>query len=717
MNICFPSRAPLRRGASLLLAALCACESAGPPTWSGEVAEVVHASCASCHRPDGPAPFALLTYDDARAVAVTLADAVAAGRMPPWLPAPGPSFAGDRRLDPEARDLLVDWVAAGTPRGDSTREPAPPQWPSGWALGEPDLVLETSQAFPVPATGGDQFRNFVLPIPGSGPRWVRAVELRPDPARVVHHATMRVDDTPSSRLADARDSLPGFDEMFSRANARPPGGFFLGWTPGRVPSPNPPGMYWPLVPGTDFIVQLHLRPVGEAMDVGARVGFWFADEPPDRIPTIVRLGSQTLDIPAGAPGYVVEDAFELPVAVEAIGAYPHAHYLGRSVESWGELPDGERIDLMEIPAWDFNWQDAYRYQEPVRLPAGTRLHLRWTFDNTADNPRNPNSPPARVVYGPTSGDEMAEFWLQVVPVHAVEAPRLEEAMARKAARDQLEGWRHLVALDSTDAQSWFGLGTAAQAAGDLVQARRHYERALRWSPDLPQAHFNLGLIREAVGDPVGAEAAYRRAIDLYPAYGPALANLGRLLAASDRRGEAREVLELAVAADSTAVDALTNLGALEREEGRPGDALPLLERAVAHAPERAAAHFSLALALAETGRAEAALERLNQGLAIQGDALQPVLDLAWILVADPDPDVRRPDLGGGLAQEVYGRTGPHPVVSDLLAAAHAATGDYDRAAGLAREALAAPGVGARAPAIEARLRLYEAGRPFHLPAR
>ncbi len=703
--------------AAVLATALAGCGDPGPPTWSGDVAQVVHANCASCHRPDGPAPFPLLTWEDARAVAPALAAAVGEGRMPPWLPAPGPAFAGERRLDPATRERILDWVAAGTPRGDSTREPDPPRWSSGWALGEPDLVLETAEPFPVPAAGGDQFRNFVLPVPGPGPRWVRAVELRPDPPGVVHHATMRVDDTPSSRLAAARDSLPGFDEMFSRANARPPGGFFLGWTPGRVPSPNPPGMFWRLEPGTDFVVQLHLRPVGEAVEVGARVGFWFAESPPTHVPTIVRLGSQTLDIAAGDPAYVVEDEMVVPVAVEAIGAYPHAHYLGRSVEAWGEKPDGERVALVDIPRWDFNWQDAYRYRDPIPLPAGTRLRLRWTFDNTSANPLNPNEPPERVVYGPTSGDEMAEFWLQVVPARPEDGPRLEEAIARKGARDQLEGWRHLVALDSTDAQSWFGLGTAAQAAGDLVQARRHYQRALRWSTNLPQAQFNLGLIQEAMGDAPAAERSYRRATDLYPSYGPALANLGRVLAASGRTGEARDVLTRAVAADSTDADALTNLGTLERESGHPEAAIPLLERAVSAAPDRAAAHFSLALALGETGRSDEALGRLNEGLALESGALQPVLDLAWILVSDPDPAVRRPEMGGGLAQEVYRRTGPHPVASDLLGAAYAARGDFARASALAREAMEAPGVGSRRPEIQARLRLYEAGRPYLRPAR
>lgn len=677
-----------RVGATVVAAAaLGACGPSGPPTWNGQVGEIVYENCSSCHRPEGPAPFSLLSYDDAADKRGRIEDAVRSGHMPPWLPAEtGIAFAGDRRLtDAEERALLA-WLEADAPQGDGAA-PEAPTYESGWTLGEPDLILEMRDTFDVPMQGHDHFRNFVLPVTVDRPRWVRAVELRPGNAKVVHHATMRVDETRSSRLADRADPMPGFDEMFSRTEARPPGGFFLGWTPGRIVTPFPDGMAWRMEPGQDFIVQLHLRPTGDPERVSAKVGFWFTDEPPTRTPLIVRLGGQTMDIPPGESEYVVRDSVTLPVGVRAFGAYPHAHYLGTRVRTWGVTPEGEEIVLMEIPEWDFNWQDAYRFAEPVPLPAGTELKMEWVYDNTAGNELNPFDPPRRVVYGPSSADEMAEFWLQVVPEDPEQLGRLAATLAEKDRRDKEEGYRFLLDLDPTDAQSLFGLGSLAQSAGDLDAAAERYREALRHRPDFAQAWYNLGVLQEGWGDGASAERSWERAVEAMPGYPAALAALGRVRAQGGDAARGVELLESAVAADSTDADALNNLGGALREVGRLEESERLLRRALELDEAMPAAWFNLSLTLAERASTDAALEALNRGLALDGSAAGAALSLAWILVAHPDPEVRDPQVGGGLGEQLRSATGDTPAVLDLLATAWAATGDFERAVALEDAAL------------------------------
>lgn len=682
-----------RRGWTGAAAALAVVTAVGcrPPTYADHVARLLHEECTSCHRVDGPAPFPLQRYEDAASVAPALAAAVADGRMPPWLPAAdGPAFEGERRLTRAEIRTLVRWAEAGAPAGDLARAPEPPAWPSGWALGAPDLVAEMAEPFPVPADGHEMFRNFVLPVPLDGPRWVSAVELQPGNPRVVHHATIRIDSSPASRLADARDSLPGFDDMFSHTGARPPGGFFLGWTPGRLPTPNPRGMAWLLEPGTDLVVQLHLRPTGRPERLSTSVGLHFTDTPPREVPLIIRLGAQTMDIPPGSAAYTVEDHFELPVAVRALGVYPHAHYLGKTMNAWAQTPGGDRVSLLEIPEWDFNWQDAYHYAEPVPLPAGSVLHMRYTFDNSADNPRNPSRPPRRVVYGPGSSDEMAELWLQVVPVQPHELDALTGALRRKDLTDRAEGWRHRLAVDSMDAEARFALGSAAQARGDLAAALTAYDRALEIEPDYAQALHNRGLIQEGLGDTLAALRSHEAAVAALQAYPAAWNDLGRLRAARGELVGALAALERAIGYDSTHVETQNNLGAALREAGRAAEAEDHFRAALRLRPDFAPARFNLALALVALGRAEEALLELNAGLEADRGNVQAALAVVWELATAADSGARSPDLAVDVADQIREQVSAvHPAVSDVQAAAHAAAGHFERAIELIDEGIAA----------------------------
>lgn len=706
---------------AVALTVVIGCEVGGPPTYAGDVAEVLNRNCVTCHRPAGPGPMSLLDYETAAEHADDIARMTGAHRMPPWLPERGEhDFRGERGLTEGEIALLADWANAGAPRGDSTAEPPTPELPEGWILGEPDLVLELDEPFLLPGTTEhDLYRNFVLDIPLDAPRWVEAVELLPENPAVVHHATMQVDPTQSSRLNDLADPQPGYDDRISASAARPPGGFFLAWTPGLVPSPYPDEMAWRAEPGTDFVVQLHLWPTGEPEQVRFRVGLHFTDEEPTKVPTILRLGGQQIDIPPGEPDYRVEDSFEVPVDIEVYGVYPHAHFLGKRIDAWGITPAGDSIHFMTIPDWDFNWQDAYYYAEPIRIPAGTTLRKRWTFDNTADNSQNPHTPPQRVVWGLNSTDEMAEFWIQAVTDTPEDLEELQQAARVSDSRKQIEGWEFLVALDSTNADAQRGLAAVAHARGDYDEALRRYGIAIRSEPQLAPAHHGLAQLHEDMGNLELAIESYRNTIDVLPYNPAAMTDLGRLHAQLGELEQAQGYFEQAVEMDSTHVDALNNLGSVLRDRGRPDEALPWFQRAVQLRPDLAEARFNLSLTLASMGYADQALNALDQGLARDPENLQAVLSLAWLLATDPDDEVRDPEIAADLALQVHDVTGPDPVVSDVVAAAFAALGQPIEAVQFIVEAIeAAEAAGASAELIqelEARRRLFGAGQMYLRP--
>ncbi len=231
-------------------------------TFNKHIAPILFEHCASCHRPGGGGPFDLLTYRDVQRRLPLIADAIERRAMPPWVPEPGyGNFLNERRLSDEEIDVFRRWVDDGAIEGNPADLPPAPQWSAGWQLGEPDLVVALPE-YAVPAQGQDIYRNLVAPIPVSQTRYVSAVELWWGGNRVVHHSRMMIDRTPSSRLFDERSPEPGFDGMEIVSDADNPPGHFVGWAPGRIQVREPDEIAWPLDPGTDLVLQLHLRLTG-----------------------------------------------------------------------------------------------------------------------------------------------------------------------------------------------------------------------------------------------------------------------------------------------------------------------------------------------------------------------------------------------------------------------------------------------------------------------
>lgn len=583
--------------ALLVLAAACGEQGASSgPTFAGEVAEIVYSSCTPCHRPGGPTPFSLLGYADVYKRRKQIIEVTRDRLMPPWLPSHG-DFVGDRRLSNERIALLQRWVEDGAPRGDAAAEPPCPEFPAGWQLREPDLVLNLDRELVVPASGPDTFRNFVIPVGIEAVEFVEAVEIQPG-STSVHHAVLAVDPTRESRRLDALDAEPGFPGMVV-GNAVPPDGHFLGWTPGKRVRPEKKGMAWRLWPGHDLVLQLHLTPTGKRETLRPRIGLYFTDVEPVVVSYPLVLFSEKIDIPPGVGDYVVRDHFVTPVPVSVHSIYPHAHYLCRQMRATVTLPGGASRDLFRIDRWDFDWQDDYRFREPVHLPAGTRVNFEYRYDNSEANPQNPFNPPRWVRFGQESTDEMGTLTLQVTTADAdarkalVEANlrrdlekldydaglllrltgllremnRNDEALrtverVRRREPEHVGGLRELglclalagrmpdaervlaecVNRDPSQNAARMELASILARSGRTRRAIELFEEALKISPSLAPLHNNLATACFAEGKLERAERHYRRAIALDDEYFGAWFNLGRVLAGMGRKGDARVAL-------------------------------------------------------------------------------------------------------------------------------------------------------------------------------
>jgi hypothetical protein len=376
-------------------------------TWSRDVAPIVYRHCSVCHNVGQPVPFVLLTYQDVSRRASQIARVVATRYMPPWKPIAGYGhFIGEKSLSAAEISVISRWVANGSPEGDPRDAPAPPQPPSEWQLGAPDAVLRLPEPAPVSADGPDIYRCFVIPTSFGRDRYVRAFEFKPGAAGVLHHALMFVD--------AQRAELPSQYDCFGTPGFLPTAGLG-GWTPGMHAVSMPAGTAIHIANGARIVLQLHFHPTGKAEAADPALALYFASGPPPRALMDIALGSNHIDIPPGDASYKVRDEFEIPVPVEVTGIIPHAHYLCKDMKGWAILPDGHKRWLLWIKDWDFNWQEQYRYTQPFTLPAGTRVFMEFTYDNSAANIRNPNQPPQRVSWGAGSTDEMAGLHIQVIP--------------------------------------------------------------------------------------------------------------------------------------------------------------------------------------------------------------------------------------------------------------------------------------------------------------
>jgi hypothetical protein len=419
----------MKHFASIVLLALPITASAAAPTFNRDIAPILYANCATCHRPGEVAPFSLLTYQDAAKRAALISGAVSGRFMPPWKAVPGyGDFAGERRLTDAQIAIIKEWAKAGAPEGDPSSKPQPPKFADGWQGGQPDQVLTIPVKYSLPADGPDQYRCFVLPTGQDHDVYVDGIEFRPGNRLIVHHALVYLD--ASGRAKERAAASPDGSYPCFGGPGVPVTGSLGGWAPGLTPPPHDPELSQPLRKGTDVVIQIHYHPSGKAEQDQSSLGLSFSG-PPSKGRTSIMLFDHHLDMAPGDSHYVAKASVTLPRDVQLSGLTPHAHYLCKDMKVTATFPDGSTKPLIWIKDWDFNWQNAYRYRTPLDLPKGTRIDLEYTYDNSENNPHNPARPPVRIHWGEQTRDEMALVFLSIVLPSRADIPELQRDVRRQ----------------------------------------------------------------------------------------------------------------------------------------------------------------------------------------------------------------------------------------------------------------------------------------------
>jgi hypothetical protein len=369
-----------------------------------QVAGIIHRRCAECHRPGQVAPFSLLTYEDAAGWAATIREVIDERRMPPWGADPRfGQFVNDLSLRPDERQLLLDWVDCGAPEGEPALAPEPPRFNDGWKIGEPDLVLTLPRPFQVPAEGIIDYQEFILDPQRTEDMWIQAIEIRPGNRAVVHHVNTYF--------------RPSKDAPQDRAWMSPAGDVDLAsFVPGNSVTWFRDGIAKHLPAGWVIVLNIHYVTVGTPQEDQTSIGFKLIDF--KRV-THEAATRKTVNYDVVIPprsktrtsaSLTLEDDFMLAAI------YPHMHLRGREAIFQARYPSGAIETLLHVN-YDFNWQFRYVLAEPKPLPAETTLIFSGEFDNTADNPRNPD-PDAAVRYGKLTTDEMFNgMWDIYRPLH------------------------------------------------------------------------------------------------------------------------------------------------------------------------------------------------------------------------------------------------------------------------------------------------------------
>jgi tetratricopeptide (TPR) repeat protein len=609
---------------------------------------------------------------------------------------------------------MQEWALAGAPKGRGGDLQAPTIWTQR-SLGTPDLVARMPESFELPADGPDVFRTFVIPIHVDTLRFIKALEFQPGNTRAVHHATILVDKTPISRQRDEEDPAPGYDGGFA-PTADYPDGHFLGWAPGQQLPPNGHQPAWRLDPGSDLVIQLHLKPTGKPAHVRVTVGLFFTPDPPLTTLSMLRLAREDIDIPSGARNHIVTDSFELPAAVDVYAVQPHAHYRATKVEAFAKLADGKLQWLISIPEWDFDWQDMYYFREPLHLPKGSTLSMQYTFDNSADNPRNPQLPPRRVRWGQDSTDEMAELLVQLVPRSPDDRALLEGAFLRKHRRDVIAGYETRLSISPDAVRLHDDVAQLYMEEGGWAAASAHLRESVRLMPHSAPRQVNLGRAVLALGHIEEATAAFEEALRIAPDDVAARTDLGVALALQGRVDDAVAQYRAALETDPTYVEAHNNLSTALLYLRRTDEALDHASRALALQPDFPAAHYNMARVMLARDLPQEARPHFEQALKLRPDWPAALKDYAWMLGTDPDSSVRNPPRAIELASRAVELTDHRqPALLDILAAAYASAGRFEEAVTAAQAALtmfAGEANKGEAAIIQQRLVLYRAQKPF-----
>jgi hypothetical protein len=381
-------------------------------TYHEDVVPVLQKNCQSCHRPGEAAPFSMLTYKDARPWAASMKRAVVSRKMPPWHADPAVGhFANDRRLTQAEIDVIARWADTGANEGDPKKAPAPLAFLEGWNIGQPDKVLEMPTPFSVPAQGTIDYQWIVFPTGLDKDTWIEGVEVRPGDRTVVHHVIAFYRRPGSKWLVDAKPGVPtpkGSGDSEAGMSDGAIGGYVPGLPAGRLA----PGRAIFLPAGSDIVLQVHYNATGKATTDQTKVGIVFAKKDVVERSFQIGLANPGFVIPPGEANYPVNADITVDSDVRVLGFTPHMHLRGKSFEFRAVFPDGTREVLLRVPKYDFNWQLTYDLAEERVFPKGTKFEATATFDNSENNPFNPD-PKASVRFGDQTWDEMMVGFIDI----------------------------------------------------------------------------------------------------------------------------------------------------------------------------------------------------------------------------------------------------------------------------------------------------------------
>ena len=364
-------------------------------TWSRDIAPVVYANCTVCHHEGEVAPFSLMTYKDASKRADMLAAVTDSHQMPPWKASdPWGTFHDERRLTPAQIALFKKWADDGALEGEKADAPPTPVYSDKWQLGTPDAVVKMVKPFQIPANSRDIMAFSVIPLNLPSDEYVVGFEYRPSNRRVVHHMIVFLDASGAAQKLATEKGDGATYVNFGGPGFLPTGGIG-GWAPGATPRFLPDGIGHPLRKGSDVVLNIHYHPTGKEETDQGELALYFARKPIRALAISIPLTNRQINIPPGDASYIRTASITTPVDITVEGITPHMHNIGREMKVTATLPDGRTQQLIYVNDWDWNWQDQYQFATPIKLPRGTKVDLWARYDNSKDNPRNPQNPPQR----------------------------------------------------------------------------------------------------------------------------------------------------------------------------------------------------------------------------------------------------------------------------------------------------------------------------------
>jgi len=381
-----------------------------PPTFYKDVAPILQNKCQSCHRRGEAAPMPFVTYEQTRPWAGQIAAAVTSKTMPPWFADPRYGhFANDPSLSAEQISTIEAWEKAGAPAGDARHAPAPRKWNAGWNISQPDLVVKMPKPVAVPARGEVEYTYEIVPTHFAGDKWVQMAEVRPSSPAHVHHAVVYIRPPDSPWLRHAPVGEPFTASMLSDPEERrqaheTTSDLLLVYAPGSSPDRWADGMAKFVPAGSDLVFQMHYTTNGEAASDATSVGLVFAKSAPKQRVITLQLNNHALLIPPGAEDFRVEVQGTLPNDATLLSLFPHMHLRGKRFE-YDIVHDDGSVEILLRVSYHFHWQLSYKLAEPRELKAGTRLRAVAWYDNSRNNPHNPD-PEKMVRWGDQTSDEM-----------------------------------------------------------------------------------------------------------------------------------------------------------------------------------------------------------------------------------------------------------------------------------------------------------------------